>query len=324
VENIRGMNGIPRDILSINTCLEIINVSKIETAILEEESHLAEKHSNKTRNYSIPLDSFCTWPEIGMELQDFKGTFSKDDCSSISTPSPDNRRGGGGRGRSAQLNNTTSTATQAISGYDEPQSVNIIESFQGDDPAFSSVLSNGNVATLHSFIKKSTNNNNESKLSWGLCHLRNQIALPQPCIGLGLFDNTDLAKNKRFNWHNNDPNLLQDLKHEHSMICCLRGGTVLVVPVISLHQEKKESSKNCFHEICMYQCPNDFDGDSDNLIRYVQGFTAAYTIVKTRRTIATAVDGKAVGTQNGGGGSKRGEYTYRVREMEGLFMNLTF
>lgn len=83
--------------------------------------------------------------------------------------------------------------------------------------------------------------------------------------------------------------MVKDLKHDHSIVCCLRGGTVFVVPVVPLSNNNDDDDNNNndekqqreLNEVVMYQFPHDTDGGSDGLMRYVQGFTAGYVIVKT-------------------------------------------
>ena len=84
---------------------------------------------------------------------------------------------------------------------------------------------------------------------WGITDENNQIMLSQKCIGIGSI----VSGNDRY------------------IACCLRGGTIYLVPVV----EGKDSRK----EIVIYATP--VDSRDIGAIRYVHNFSAGLAQVKT-------------------------------------------
>ena len=132
---------------------------------------------------------------------------------------------------------------------------------------------NGTVAVLHP-----CNSDADKRLTWGVVTPFNQMRLQQPSIGLGVFDSSYIMN---FNdYHENNQSAL---KHNHSLACCLRGGTVFVFPVLS--QNKKNKSLNWHnpshteHNVTMYTYPLDSRGNEDSIVRFIQNFTAGYVEV---------------------------------------------
>lgn len=129
---------------------------------------------------------------------------------------------------------------------------------------------NGTVAVLHP-----CNSDTDKRLAWGIVNPLNQIRLQQPSIGVGIFDSEHIM---RFNDH--PENYQSALKHNHSVACCLRGGTVFVFPIVS--QSNRKNSVN-WHSPChieqnvtMYTYPLDPRGNEDTIVRFIQSFTAGY------------------------------------------------
>ena len=114
--------------------------------------------------------------------------------------------------------------------------------FEGLD-CFASAHSDGTVAISHC---------NPIDGSWGVFHDDNQIMLFQRCIGLGTFDYSN--------------NSLSD-SELRSIVCCLRGGTIYVVPV----RAENDVTNN---DLFMFAVPLDPNGDDDGLVRLAQSFTA--------------------------------------------------
>ena len=60
--------------------------------------------------------------------------------------------------------------------------------------------------------------------------------------------------------------------------CCLKGGTVYLIPVISTSEKK--SSYTSFSDIIICHCPVESDESDDGCIRFVHGFTAGNISIK--------------------------------------------
>jgi hypothetical protein len=85
--------------------------------------------------------------------------------------------------------------------------------------------------------------------SWGIVNDFNQILLPQRCIGIGAIESTTSNKARH-------------------VCCCLRGGTLYVVPVME-HGKKPQEEP-----LTMFVAALDASGDDDGLVRYVQNFAS--------------------------------------------------
>lgn len=103
-------------------------------------------------------------------------------------------------------------------------------------------------------------------IQYGIKNHKNQMVMATPCIGLGIFDESDSPEYRH-----------SHLRHRNSIACCSRGGGVWVIP-------NDPNSENSQQQIIMYQMPYDQVGDDDGLPRYIQGFTAGYVKVKYWRS----------------------------------------
>lgn len=122
--------------------------------------------------------------------------------------------------------------------------------FKGDNSAFSVLLTSGDVITLNYESKKPRN------LCWGLKHRGNQVVLPYPSCGIGLFNNRRTSG------------------HPQSIACCLRGGTTIILPT-------KTDESSLVHDVVIHSLPFDATGVDDDSVRYVQGFTAGNVRART-------------------------------------------
>eukprot|EP00978_Attheya_sp_CCMP212_P048202 scaffold485212_cov75-Attheya_sp.AAC.1 len=180
----------------------------------------------------------------------------------------------------------------------------VVEGEKRGMPCFAGALSDGTVAVCHATADKvmvPNNNNNlnghENEIVWGVMDDRNQVVLPQECIGMGSFVLQESHGDG--NRHSHD---------RHSIACCLRGGTVFLLPVASPPNnhgdgdtDKDEYPKN--DTMTVYPCPTEWDNFNGNsnavpegvdepnnddirqdkgggavldeqVVRYVQGFAA--------------------------------------------------
>ena len=119
--------------------------------------------------------------------------------------------------------------------------------FEGLD-CFALASSDGTVAISHC---------NPINGSWGVRQDDNQTMLFQRCIGLGTFHYS---------------NSLSD--SESYVCCCLRGGTIYVVPV------RAENDVTDNEDLLMFPAPLDPNGDDDGLVRLTQSFTAGMAQVE--------------------------------------------
>lgn len=108
-----------------------------------------------------------------------------------------------------------------------------------ESQCFASAASDGTVAISHCLEEG----------SWGITDENNQIMLFQKCIGLG----TIKSGNERY------------------LACCLRGGTIYLVPVVVEGTDRKD--------IIMYATP--VDSADSGAVRYVHNFTAGVAQVKS-------------------------------------------
>jgi len=116
--------------------------------------------------------------------------------------------------------------------------------FEGSEPCFVAASSDGTVTISHHRSKDGL---------WGVMEENNQIMFCQRCIGIGTVDyGVSLKTERRY------------------AVCCLRGGTIYMVPVGEPAISKDEMEQN---DITMFAVPMDPDGDDDGLVRFVQNFT---------------------------------------------------
>ena len=117
-------------------------------------------------------------------------------------------------------------------------SISTVGHFDDYTPCFAFAVSDGTLGISHF----------NSTGSWGIHHDFNQVILPQKCIGMGALEITP-SNSSRY------------------ICCCLRGGTVYLIPVLDQKQMKEPP-------VTMFSIPVDPSGEDDGLVRYVQNFTA--------------------------------------------------
>jgi len=210
--------------------------------------------------FAISLDDCCTWPGAGMEI--------RDDW----TWSMDHRR-----------HSTNTTSVNKPIHFGGPRSVgiasNMCSSSHDTNPFFAVSMSNGTIGILHSIIHKDNDDCYSSgageSMSWGIAHDLNQVVFGVPCIGMGMLDENEV--------HGCDDESLKKTATTNSaesstkyIACCLRGGTVFLLPVCPPLSEENEFMQNVCSNVIMYDCPVDLSGDEDGLLRFVQGFTIGY------------------------------------------------
>ena len=150
------------------------------------------------------------------------------------------------------------------------------------DPVVTITMSSGLISFLHCTSSKlpvqsdDTNNHSfflgEATSQWGVANPLNQFILPHPCIGIGYLQQDDMDKSPMANSH---------------VACCLRGGTVYILPFISPTKRIASGSKALDglssitdHTITIYHCPVALDGNDDGIARCVHGFTAGNVEIK--------------------------------------------
>jgi len=128
-----------------------------------------------------------------------------------------------------------------------PSSVtNRICCFEGLNQSFVSASSDGTVAISHY---------NPENGSWGIME-ENQFMFFQRCIGIGTVDYG----------HRGNAN-----SAERYVMCCLRGGTVYLVPVEEFRTGTSARATQR-RAITMFAAPSDADGNEDGAVRFVQTF----------------------------------------------------
>ena len=138
------------------------------------------------------------------------------------------------------------TSKQQLAGVKAVCSINISDSGQ----SFSTLLGNGALVTFHYQMYA-------TGLSWGLQHNRNHIMMPFPSFaGAGIFDTESSSSSSQF------------------IACCLRGGTVIVIPV-------KHSQNFSCNDVLLNNTSFDSAGIDDDSVRFIQGFTAGNIRVRS-------------------------------------------
>jgi len=123
--------------------------------------------------------------------------------------------------------------------------------FEGPDSCFAAASSDGTVTISHYIPGK----------SWGIMEEDNQIMLSQRCIGMGTFD-----------YGGNKSDFDGDVPGARRyVVCCLRGGTIYLVPVLENGASNPTLGQS---DVTVFAVPVDPDGDDDGLVRFVQNFTA--------------------------------------------------
>jgi len=116
--------------------------------------------------------------------------------------------------------------------------------------SFSTLLGNGALVTFHYQM-------DATGFSWGLQHENNHVMMPfSSFAGAGIFDAEPLSSSSQ------------------SIACCLRGGTVIIVPL------KRAQNFSCY-DILLNSTPFDSAGIDDDSVRFVQGFTAGNVRVRS-------------------------------------------
>ena len=126
-----------------------------------------------------------------------------------------------------------------------------VDVFRSTQKAFSVLLSNGAIVTLH-YERKASHD-----LCWGLKHQDNQIMMPYPSCGMGIFHSEDTVGDVQ------------------AIACCMRSGSTMMFPVGC------DSSFKTSNEVISYNIPLDAGGIDDDSVRYAQGFAAGYIRVRT-------------------------------------------
>lgn len=127
-----------------------------------------------------------------------------------------------------------------------------IDVMKGGVQGFSTLLGNGALATFHYQMHDSKG------LSWDLQHKNNHVMMPfSSFAGAGLFDVEPSSPNSQ------------------SIVCCLRGGTAIVVPIKNAERESSH------RDIFLYSTPFDSAGIDDDSVRFVQGFTAGNVRIRS-------------------------------------------
>ncbi|KAL9188557.1 hypothetical protein ACHAXT_006935 [Thalassiosira profunda] len=129
-----------------------------------------------------------------------------------------------------------------ILGVQRTSVTNKICCFEGSRPCFASASSDGTVAISHCSPEDG---------SWGVMQANNQLMFFERCIGLAAVDGGG-----------------------RYVACCLRGGTIYLVPVVEPGTATTDQN-----EIAMLSVPVDPDGEDDGLERFVQNFTAGTALV---------------------------------------------
>jgi hypothetical protein len=134
---------------------------------------------------------------------------------------------------------------------------NFLGCFEGHDPCFASAASDGTVAVSHVHVEDG---------SWGVTDEDNQIMLFERCIGMGTLDFEDDLSSK----DSLENSLFVAGRY---VACCLRAGTILLVPVAKKGtvKQKKKTTGNL---LVMFAAPVAPNGDDDGVVPYVNSFTA--------------------------------------------------
>ena len=133
--------------------------------------------------------------------------------------------------------------------------------FEGPDPCFACAATDGTVSISHCL----------SNGSWGIVEDDNQILLHQKCAGIGAIDYGSMVY-----WQSISNSTLTVARRY--IACCLRGGTIYLVPVIE-HNHHRFQDTTFVHEksrndITMFALPVDPTGEDDGVVRYVQNFAS--------------------------------------------------
>ena len=165
----------------------------------------------------VNLCDLCTWPGVGMEIRD---------GSMIS-----------------ELQNGSGSGYKA-SRIDEDMVRGFCLGLK-NTPGFAIAVSDGTVAV--SRIVKQSN----GLVAWGVVDNQDQIFLPGPPIGMGIFSGGAAGS---------------------SLAYCLQGGLVFVASEIN-------SNTGSVPQIISYQCPFELEGDGDDAVRFAHGFIAGNIVV---------------------------------------------
>ena len=114
-----------------------------------------------------------------------------------------------------------------------------------NSPGFAIAVSDGTVAV--SRIVKQSN----GLVAWGIVDNQDQIFLPGPPIGMGIFG---------------------DGAEGTSLAYCLQGGLVFVA-------SETKSNTGSVPQIVSYQCPFELEGDGDDAVRFAHGFIAGNIVI---------------------------------------------
>ena len=165
----------------------------------------------------VNLCDLCTWPGVFMEIRD---------GSMIS-----------------ELQNGSGSGYKA-SRIDEDMVRGFCLGLK-NTPGFAIAVSDGTVAV--SRIVKQSN----GLVAWGVVDNQDQIFLPGPPIGMGIFSGGAAGS---------------------SLAYCLQGGLVFVASEIN-------SNTGSVPQVVSYQCPFELEGDGDDAVRFAHGFIAGNIVV---------------------------------------------
>jgi len=292
-------------------CGNVTSTSSSSTLLKENQSF--HRNHNQQQRTCLSFEEYTIWPvkEIFSSNHTISSSNGEDakynyrhgyghvhdenGCYTIKSPvlNYNKKKRGKQRKNNARGNSNGRTSSLEFS-TDSIFGTNIIDVFHNrNDQAFVVSMSDGSIATLHYYhdheLYMSQNQQSLTKaaepttttttttaynhLCWGISSHKNKIKLPHPVCGMSLFDNDS-------EYNEDDDSIVGNkkacLKHEHSIVSCLRGGTVIIIPVTPMDDNVQCSSTaaNPKDQATIYKIPQDSDIEVET--RYIQGFTAGY------------------------------------------------
>ena len=126
--------------------------------------------------------------------------------------------------------------------------VECLASQDGLNPAFAISISGGTVAIADT-VKQP-----DGSFGWGIANSFNQIFLAGTSVGIGFLGGEGLS----------------DISHH--AVFCMQGGAVVVAPVVS--PKRSSSDYSLAGQVFSYHFPFEAEGDSDDAVRFLHGFSA--------------------------------------------------
>ena len=162
-----------------------------------------------------------------------------------------------------------------------------IDVFEKNQQAFTVLLSNGTITTMH------FGRNDRNELYWGIKHQKNHVNIQHSTCGVGLLDasryhcenNRDIGQT--IDMEAGHQRHYHDQRRSQSIVCCKRSGSAVVFPAKS---DAYFSSDDGTSEVTWYNVPFDDIGIDDGSVRHVQGFTAGFLRVHMWGTGSRAGD----------------------------------